>query len=37
MGPAQDQQTAELGLKTLLGTLGRAHTVAVSQSLVPYR
>jgi hypothetical protein len=37
IGPAQDQQTAELGLKTLLGTLGRVHTASVSHSAVPYR
>lgn len=37
IGPAQDQQTAELGLQTLLGTVGRAHTARVSHSTFPYR
>lgn len=37
IGPAQDQKTAELGLRTLLDALGRARSAAVSASGVPYR
>jgi hypothetical protein len=37
IGPAQDQHTAELGLKTLLSILGGVHTASVTRSAVPYR